>query len=156
LNMTAGPHSPPTLEKYGFRPAGSWRPHKVASGIGYQLDAFVNDRVVYAFVVEDRVMYIGICDKDTTTLKSRMSRYQTRQGSGTNERVAGQIRRCLTAGKAVRIYALRPDGEECRYKGLNVDLVRGLENPVIRALQPPWNSSRRSPRRFARSRPAPL
>lgn len=44
----------------------------VNSGIGCQLDAFVNERIVDAFVVDDRV-------------KSRMSRYQGRQGSGTNE-----------------------------------------------------------------------
>jgi len=78
---------------------------------------------------------VSICDADTTTLKMRMARYRARQGSGTNERVADDILRSLMARKAVTIHALLPGDQGCRYKGVSVDLVKGLENPLIRELQ---------------------
>jgi hypothetical protein len=106
------------LERFGFHPAGAWISYdRVSSGIGCPLVAFADARVVYAFVVDDRAMYIGICDKDTTTLKKRMGRYQGRQGSGTNERVAGLIPECLAGGKSVAIWALRPKDGVVDYKG---------------------------------------
>jgi len=67
-----------------------------------------------------------------------MSRYQSLQGAGTNKRIAYQIKDCLKQGKAVEIFMLKPE-PTLQYKGLNVDLVKGLENPLIERLKPEWN-----------------
>ena len=131
---------PTSLEEYGFRPAGTWRlKSTVGSGIGYELVACAAVRVLYAFVIDNRAMYVGVCEKDTTTLKARMGRYQAMQGNSTNRRVASLIRECLEKGNSVGILAIQPSDEGPRYRSLTIDLVKGLENPLIRALNPPWN-----------------
>ena len=79
------------LRAHGFLPVGHWMKATVKSGISFNLNACAQDRVVYAFVVDDQPTYIGICEKPTTTLKDRMKRYKYRQGGGTNKRVAGEI-----------------------------------------------------------------
>jgi len=85
----------------------------------FELYNFEEERVVYAFVVDNKEMYVGICSNTNTTLKKRMRRYQSRQG------------------RAVKIFTLKP--ESLPYKGLNVDLVKGFENPLIERLNPKWN-----------------
>ena len=67
-----------------------------------------------------------------------MSRYQGLQGAGTNERITKKIKDCLKRGKAIKIFVLKPEST-LQYKGLNVDLVKGLENPLIGRLKPEWN-----------------
>jgi len=127
------------LNNYGFAEVGEWRlKENLKSGITFQLNNFEKERVIYAFVVDGETKYIGICDSNTTTLKSRMNRYKNLQGAGTNERIAIEIRNCLKSGKAVRIFALKPPSS-LDYKDLNVDLIKGLENPLIESLRPDWN-----------------
>jgi hypothetical protein len=95
-------------------------------------------RVVYAFVVGQEVKYIGVCDNTRTTLEDRMKRYQSMAGAGNNKRIARLIQGELTEGRQVLIYAWVPHDEfQCR--GLTVDLVKGLENPLIAELKPDWN-----------------
>ena len=59
-------------------------------------------------------------------------------GAGTNKRNALQIRACLEAGSTVLIFAIKPE-QEISFNGLKVDLVKGLENPLIAILAPEWN-----------------
>jgi len=108
------------------------------SGITFKLDNFENERVIYAFVVEGEAKYIGVCENSTTTLRDRMGRYKSLQGAETNKRIARKIEDCLGRGKAVKIFALKPESI-LQYEGLNVDLVKGLENPLIEKLKPGWN-----------------
>lgn len=135
------------LEKYGFVQAGEWILSGGAdSGIDSNLVKLKNDRTVYAFVVDDKPKYIGVCEKDTTTLKDRLGRYKYRQGRGrkteggenTNQRNARLIKEHLEAGKPVLIFALKPEFQ-CEFFDLKVDLVKGLENPLIAKFQPDWN-----------------
>jgi hypothetical protein len=129
----------PDLQAYAFLAVGRWMPSKaVRSGITFALDSHEKDRVVYAFAVDGRAEYIGICEKDSTTLAERMNRYRRWQGAGTNERIARRIRECLNEGRAVEILALKPDAR-ISYLELAVDLVKGLENPLIERLKPAWN-----------------
>jgi len=137
------------LENYGFRKAGRWKLKTgLASGVTFELDDFENDRVVYSFVVGDVPKYIGICEKDHTTLRDRMERYKYLKGGSkhskkpsTNERIAKNIRQSLNSGEDVDIFALKPRKSRFRYKhkGLKIDLVKGLENPLIKELDPEWN-----------------
>ena len=133
------PESVPGLARYGFILAGAWVPStRTKSGITFQLDDMRDERVVYAFVVAGSVLYVGVCEKDYTSLADRMGRYRSRQGSGTNRRVAGLIRECLDRSETVAIYALKPTANYT-YDDLCIDLVKGLENPLISRFQPRWN-----------------
>jgi hypothetical protein len=132
------------LSAYGFIPVGEWiLSDTVKSHITFKLKTLASDRVVYAFVVEGMPKYIGICEKDTTALKDRMGRYKGQQGSrpngiSTNERISIEIRQMLNQGKRVEIYALKPTNKQL-FVDLQVDLVKGLENPLIARFQPAWN-----------------
>jgi len=130
------------LAGVGFARAGAWRLESTAKGgVRFELDALRHDRVVYAFVVDDAVAYIGICDSSGTTLTDRMSRYQNMLGAGTNERVVGLIRTAISEGHAVLIYALKPaPGPD--HLNLAVDYIKGLEFPLIARFNPPWNKRR--------------
>lgn len=128
-----------SLSEYGFEEAGEWHIYgNVKSGINFRLRKFENERVIYAFVVDGEVKYIGICLGDFTTLTERLGRYKSMIGGSTNERVASLIRECLEQSKNVRIYALKPE-LECKYGDLDVDLVRGLESPLVNRFDPEWN-----------------
>jgi len=127
------------MNNYGFEEVGNWTLEgHLKSGITFLLNKFGEERVVYIFAVDDEVMYVGVCDSSATTLKERMNRYKSLAGSGTNERIAKKIKECLEQQKAVKISALKPEST-LQYKGLNVDLVKGLENPLIERLKPEWN-----------------
>jgi len=127
------------LSAYGFTLAGQWiKSATVKSGIDYQLTTLASERVVYAFVIDGVPKYIGICEKDTTTLSARMGRYKNQQGNGTNERISIKIREMLELGKKVEIHALKSTIKQS-YMDLQVDLVKGLENPLIEMCKPEWN-----------------
>jgi hypothetical protein len=131
------------LKKIGFDEAGKWTLHeKVKSGINFLLNnkKFENERVVYAFVVDDDVKYVGVCEKNNTTLKERLTRYKYRQGGSrsTNKRVGEKIMECLNNGKDVKIFALKPE-ISIKINDLEIDLVKGLENPLIEKFDPEWN-----------------
>jgi len=127
------------LDNYGLIEVGEWKlKESLKSGITFELNRFKGERVIYVFVVENEVKYIGICNNSTTTLKDRMNRYKNLQGGSTNERIVKEIKDYLKQGKDVKIFALKPDST-VQYNGLNIDLVKGLENPLIEKLKPDWN-----------------
>lgn len=126
------------LETYGFVEAGKWRlKGGLKSGIAFELDRLENERVIYAFIAEDDTKYIGVCSNTNTTLSKRMERYKGWQGTGTNKRIAEKIRKLLEKGQTVKILALNPPSFP--FRGLDIDLVKGLENPLIARLKPEWN-----------------
>jgi hypothetical protein len=128
-----------SLSAYGFVPAGEWiKRASVKSGIAPKLTALAPDRVVYSFVVDDIPKYIGICEKGTTTLEDRMGRYKAQQGAGTNKRISVLIKQMLDQGQKVEIYALKPEAKHT-FGDLQVDLIKGLENPLIARFKPEWN-----------------
>ena len=130
------------LSKYGFIEVGKWKlKKKIKSGITFEINKLEKERVIYAFVVKNKVKYVGICQNRKTTLKERMKRYKNMQGAGTNERVAKEIKSHLSKKESVKIFALKPKPEK-KYKDLPIDLVKGLENPLIKKLKPEWNIQR--------------
>jgi hypothetical protein len=114
------------LEQFGFVVAGTWElAHSAKGGVRFCLNAHRDDRVVYSFVVGNRVEYIGICDSTATTLRQRMTRYQNLVGAGTNARIVELIRTSLSNGSDVLIYAMKPtDGPS--HLTLNIDCVKAL------------------------------
>lgn len=135
------------LKRYGFLEAGSWELSDGAEGtIRHKLHALRDSRVLYAFVHDSEVAYIGICDGPSTTLKQRMNNYQspgkTLQNDSTNRKVAGFIRDCLAQGDRVRIFALNPPSDpHFTYFGAPIDLVKGLENAMIQDFDPDLNAN---------------
>jgi len=133
------------IKNLGFIKVGEWK-LKVSGDkkdINFQLKMFEKERAIYAFVVDHEVKYIGICDSDNTTLKDRMRRYKYKQGGSTNARINDEIKNCLLKQKQVEIFALKPK-EQYTYKSLNIDLIKGLENPLIKELDPEWNIQSKS------------
>lgn len=49
-----------------------------------------------------------------------------------------KIRNSLDVGNVVKIFALLPESS-LQYYALDVDLVKGLENPLIALFSPEWN-----------------
>ncbi len=138
------------LIELGFVEAGMCtRDPVLKSGVRFTLHRHQGDRVIYAFAVDDEVKYIGVCDNTKTCFADRMSRYQGIMGAGTNERVVGYIKAALGLGKAgssgsppkVRIFAWHPQ-EQLLVGKLPVDLVMGLEKPLIDLVKPAWNRQR--------------
>ena len=124
----------------GFQKVGQCQlDGNLKSGVRFIVNDLRDDRVIYAYDVDGQVKYIGVCDNTKTTLKHRMNRYQTMQGAGTNERITNLIRACLENGQQVEILAWKPD-MDLKLKGITVDLVKGLENPLIQKLKPEWNT----------------
>jgi len=98
------------LDDYGFVEVGKCElKESLKSGVRFELYDFKGERVIYAFVVNDGVKYVGVCDSTITTLKDRMSRYQGLIGWSTNERIANKIKDCLKREKIVKIFALKSE-----------------------------------------------
>jgi hypothetical protein len=140
-----------TLAQYGFVKAGLWAlKETLKSGIVFMLELFATERVIYAFVVDDEVKYVGACREQD--FKTRMKDYQYQgaqeRGGSTNKHVATRIKECLQAGQVVEILALKPD-ENLVFHNLAIDLVAGLEKPLISLCDPEWN---REPRRTREKR----
>jgi len=132
------------LTDYGFVEVGKWKlSETLKNGVAFELHALEKERVVYAFVVDDKAKYVGICQSKNKTLAGRMMSYRNLAGGGTTKRVANKIKDSLTEGKTVRIFALKPE-QSFSFRGLNVDLIKGLENPLICALKVEceWNKQK--------------
>ena len=126
----------------GFLQAGKCQlDASLKSGVRFVVNNLSDERVIYAYEVEGQVKYIGVCDNTITKLKDRMSRYQAMQGAGANERITKQIKDCLEKGQRVNILAWKPD-QDLTLKGVKVDLVKGLENPLIQEFKTEWNIQR--------------
>lgn len=133
------------LYKYGFVEVGEWKLDKsTKAGIRFELkrEEYKDKRVVYCFVADNEVKYIGICEAKDTGLLDRMKKYEKLQGNGTNKYIAELIFELLkSCNKHVKVYALEPL-KECFYKDIGVDMVRGLEYPLIEKFNPLWNRRR--------------
>jgi hypothetical protein len=130
-----------TLTPYGFAEAGRWfLKESLKGGISFTLERFPMERVIYAFVVDGEVKYVGVCREQD--FKTRMKDYQYQgaqeKGGSTNKRVAARIKECLQAGQGVEILALKPD-KKLMFHDLEIDLVTGLERPLIALCDPDWN-----------------
>jgi hypothetical protein len=123
------------LFEIGFQVVGHW----CLSGNEpkLQLTNMQNDQnVIYAFVVDENVMYIG---KTTQPLEKRMYGYQ-RPGptQSTNIKNRANILEALEKGRDVQILGLRDNGLH-HYGSFHINLAAGLEDDLINKLNPEWN-----------------
>jgi hypothetical protein len=127
------------IKSIGFTHAGSW---KLVEGVLlFELnDLGAAHNVLYAFVVDDELMYVG---KTVQPLRSRMAGYKNPGSTqSTNIKNNGKIRECLTHQQRVEILVL-PDNGLLHYGGFHVNLAAGLEDSLVRELQPAWNGGKK-------------
>lgn len=124
------------LWQLGFVEVGHWETDGLGiRGVLHQCSE--RSRILYAFVVDDRAMYIG---KSRRSLKQRMDNYAVCGPSQrTNFRVKDLILKELEAGRKVRIYALA-DFEPLSHQGVPIDVAAGIEDELIERFRPPWNA----------------
>lgn len=77
------------------------------------------------------------------SLRSRMSGYRSPGSTQfTNIRNNEHIRQSLERDNSVEVFVL-PDNELLHYGRFHVNLAAGLEDSVIRLLNPPWNGGQK-------------
>ena len=120
------------LLEAGFQLLGEWR---LADG-KIELDSRApTGPGVYAFILDDAVVYVGVTQNG---LRTRMDQYrQGHSGQRTSARVNGLIRQALEAGK--RVSAMIAIPPELEWNGLPIDGSAGLEVGLIELIQPVWN-----------------
>lgn len=127
------------LTAIGFTPCGEWIVQE--SQLKLTLTAHADARnVLYAFVIDDAVMYIG---KTVNPLKKRMQGYRfPGPTQPTNNRNNENIRKAIESGNHVTVYVL-PDNGLLKYGGFHVNLAAGLEDDLINKMRPPWNGGKK-------------
>lgn len=91
---------------------------------------------VYAFAVNGKVHYVGSAQRGIAKRLRSYDKIQTRR-TGFRFRMRGLITKKLKGGSKVAVLTIVP--RPMRRKGLPVDPIAGLEEGLIRELQPSWN-----------------
>jgi hypothetical protein len=90
---------------------------------------------VYAFVVDDVVVYVGLT---LSGLKTRFDQYRRgHKGQKTSSRINGRISQTLSEGKKVKVLVATPEPSE--WQELPVNTAAGLEVGLIEMIRPSWN-----------------
>jgi hypothetical protein len=121
------------LTDAGFQFLGEWT-HDPESQI--RLDAKAPAAPgVYAFVVDDIVVYVGLT---LSGLKTRLDQYRRgHKGQKTSSRINGRISQTLHEGKKVKVLVATPEPQE--WQELPVNTAAGLEAGLIEMIRPSWN-----------------
>lgn len=129
------------LLEIGFQHAGHWQLDN--NQLVLELNRFAGKRnILYAFVCDGEIKYIG---KTVSALAVRMGGYRNPgRGQSTNIRNHERIREMLLNGVAVEIFAL-PDDGLLHYGPYHLNLAAGLEDDLIRVINPEWNGGRKEP-----------
>ena len=121
------------LRDSGFQYLGEWS--LSANGV-IKLDCKPpTDPGVYAFVVDDMVVYVGIT---LNGLNKRMDQYKVgHQKQKTSSRIKTLIIEALHSGKTVKVLTATPEPSE--WRDLPVNTAAGLEVGLIEMIRPVWN-----------------
>lgn len=125
------------LQTIGFQKVGKWFLNK--NTLDYSIDiSNKNINFLYAFVVRDEIKYIG---KSTQTIYKRFQGYK-KPGSSqkTNIKNNLNVKEVLAQDQEVDIYIFL-DTELMRYGEFHINLAAGLEDDLIKQINPPWNGS---------------
>lgn len=129
------------LIEIGFIKVGYWRLSE--DSIKYHLDEKHTDvkNNLYAFVCDGEVKYVG---KTTRLLRKRMYHY-SRPGpsQSTNIKNNANILDMLSKNIAVDIFVL-PDNGLMHYGQFHLNLAAGLEDSIIKVINPEWNGFRKA------------
>ena len=121
------------LADAGFELIGEWN-HDLESMLSLDAKAPTAPGV-YAFVVDDIVVYVGLT---LSGLRTRLDQYRRgHKGQKTSSRINGMIWQKLREGKKVKVFAATPDPLE--WRDLPVNTAAGLEAGLIEMIRPAWN-----------------
>ena len=126
------------LLEIGFEHAGRW--YLKDGLLELEITRFATQaNVLYAFIVDGDIQYIG---KTVTPLATRMSGYRRPNArQSTNVRNNKAVRELLAAGADVELFVL-PDSGLLHYGRFHLNLAAGLEDSLIKLIAPPWNRGR--------------
>jgi hypothetical protein len=123
----------------GFEQAGHWA-LKDAKLIFELFRHSTQRNILYAFICNGQVKYVG---KTTQLLRTRMSGYKNPGNTqATNAANHRRIKSLLISGESVEILAL-PDNGLLHYGQFHLNLAAGLEDNIIKVLDPEWNGGER-------------
>ena len=90
---------------------------------------------VYAFVVDDIVVYVGL---KLNSLRGRLDQYRRgHEGQLTSARINDLIAQTLSGGKRVKVLVATP--EPLEWNDLPVNTAASLEAGLIEMIRPAWN-----------------
>jgi hypothetical protein len=129
------------LQNIGFLRAGRWVYKSEKIDFELEENFFNCTPVLYVFVVDDSIKYIGESRK---TLRERMQHYKTppknpESGGTTNIKNHNNIKKELELGKSVEIYIFIDPGL-LSYGNFRINLARGLEGSIVDDIRPEWNN----------------
>lgn len=121
------------LLRADFKFVGEWISR---AGDDIRLDATAPvEPGVYAFVLNDEVVYVGLTQ---TGLRTRLGHYRLgHERQRTSARVKGLIVAALAAGERIKVLVATPAASE--WNGLPVNTAAGLEAGLIQMIRPQWN-----------------
>ena len=133
------------LIELGFVPVAYWKVQddhltlEIDKAAGGEAEALLHvPNALYAFSVREEVLYIG------KTTRSVRQRFQTLRRPGrtqrTNIRNHRLIREAIAEGKEIRVSIFAPISA-LSYGGFEINLAAGLEDALIRDIDPAWNGS---------------
>ena len=119
--------------------------------VGGQLDLVltrspITSKAVYVFCEDDVIRYVG----KSNNLKKRLDAYRraasAAETSNTNERVGAKLFKVAKSGTSTTVLAYQPSDEDLRVQWLKLDIVDGMEVPLIQAVDQAtlWNIHRNS------------
>lgn len=121
------------LEAGGFGRAGDWQLNKAQSRAVFCGEA-PKEAGVYAFLVDGVIFYVGSAQ---IGIKRRLRRYVLADNKRTSMRVRQAIEADLRIGRTVEVLAIVPG--PITSNGLPIDPILGLEEGLIRFVEPDWN-----------------
>jgi hypothetical protein len=134
--LTKAPTGSAELLELGFVEAGSWSLVDEQPQVNLTQHREVRP-ALYALVEDDTIMYVG---KSMHTLRQRMKHLQTPGlTQPTNRRNCANIASSLGAGLSVKVFVLVCGDTPVEYRGIQVDLAAGLQEPLIAMFRPAWN-----------------
>ncbi len=122
------------LRQWRFQHLGCFRLYDTICQIEPAPD-LANRDTVYAFVQGDRVMYVGSADEP----KRRLRDYIRSHANAEKKRLVHRGLREVLEGQHVDIWVRQIYGSITVVDGLPVGMLLGVEDGIIKTLQPPWN-----------------
>lgn len=122
---------PDTLRLAGFEDLGDWA---LQNGGLLTIHSAPVGPGVYAFVIDLRVVYVGVA---IGGLRRRLRCYARPGNRKTATRINGEICAALEQGQDVRVLAATPPA--MMWNGLPINGAAGLELGLIQTYDLPWN-----------------
>jgi len=126
------------LKHLGFIRGLRWTMSGDRPIVAFESEARSISPAIYAFVVEDAVVYIG---KSTGSFAARMLEYQspTQEPRRTTYKNRERVKAELLSGRRVYVYVLKAEYHE--WNGIRLDIASALEVPLMNEpfAKPIWN-----------------